>query len=355
MDFTSLDTLTTFKNFKAKRISSYDKTGGNADSISVKGNEEKVIANIEGPGKIKHIWCTIFGPWGPDDDRNFDIHALRNTLIKIYWDNEQFPSIECPIGDFFGLGHGKAYTYQCAIFSTSCNEAVSGQTNPRVAMNCWLPMPFLKNAKIVIKNEQKKNISMYFYIDYEKHNSLPKDSVYLHAQFKRINPLVPVISNGKNLSDKDNYVILEAKGRGHYIGTNMSINNLGGCWWGEGDDMIFVDRDNNDSWPPDLHGTGSEDYFSHAWGMQKVSHLYCGQPWSEVDDHTNRHHDEGKVCVYRYHILDPIPFTKSIRVSIEHGHANDQGNDYSSVAYWYQDEPHKKFEPMVPVDKRISE
>ncbi len=99
-------------------------------------------------------------------------------------------------------------------------------------------------------------------------------------------------------------------------------------------------------------GTGSEDSLFNAWGMQKVSHLYSGQPWSEINDNTNKHHDEGKVCVYRYHILDPIPFTKKIKVSIEHGHANDLANDYSSVAYWYQNEPHKKFKKIPTIDKR---
>jgi len=353
MNNNSFDYLITPKNFKAKRVSSYDKTGGNADSISIKGNSEKTIANIKGPGKISHIWCTIFGPWGPEDDRNFDIHALRNTIIQIYWDDEENPSIECPIGDFFGLGHGRAFTYQCSIFNTSCNIDVEGHINPRVAMNCWLPMPFLKSAKIVLKNEHEKSISVYFYIDYEQHTSLPLDTLYLHAQFKRINPLPAVKSNGKNLSDKNNYVILEAFGRGHYIGTNLSIDNIEGGWWGEGDDMFFIDKDDN-SWPPDLHGTGSEDYLCHAWGMQKVSHLYSGQPWSEINDNTNNHHFKGKVCVYRYHILDPIPFTKHIRVSIEHGHANDKGNDYASVAYWYQDEPHKKFAPLPIAKKRLA-
>ena len=351
MNKNTLDHLTTLKNYKSKRISTYDITGGNSDSMSLKGNSTTVIADIKGPGKINHIWFTIFGPWGPDDNRNFDIWALRNTLLLIYWDNEETPSIECPIGDFFGLGHGRAFTYQNAIFSTSCNAGVEGQINPRVAMNCWLPMPFLKNAKIVLKNEFNKSIAVFFYIDYEEHISLPDDTLYLHAQFKRENPLKAIVGNGKNLSDKENYTILEAYGKGHYIGANLSIDNLEGGWWGEGDDMIFVDKE-NDSWPPDLHGTGSEDYLCHAWGMQKVSHLYSGQPWSEIDDNTNRHHDEGKVCVYRYHILDPIPFTKKIKVSIEHGHANDLANDYSSVAYWYQNEPHKKFKKIPTTEKR---
>jgi len=354
MNTNKFDHLITPKNYKSKRVSSYDITGGNSDSMGIKGNQTTVIANIDGPGKINHIWFTIFGPWGPDDNRNFNVWALRDTLLLIYWDNEEHPSIECPIGDFFGLGHGRAYTYQNAIFSTSCNNSVEGTINPRVAMNCWLPMPFLKNAKIALKNEHSQSIAVFFYIDYEKHDSLPKDTLYLHTQFKRENPLTAIKSDGKNLSDKDNYLILEAYGKGHYIGTNFSINNIEEGWWGEGDDMIFVDKEDG-SWPPDLHGTGSEDYFCHGWGMQKVSHLYTGQPWTEFDDDTNIHHDKGKVCVYRYHILDPIPFTKKIRVSIEHGHANDLGNDYSSVSYWYQNEPHKTYNKIPSINDRRSD
>ena len=120
----------------------------------------------------------------------------------------------------------------------------------------------------------------------------------------------------------------------------MSIDNLSNGWWGEGDDMIFIDRDDERKWPPDMHGTGSEDYFCHAWGMQNATHLYTGTSWSQFPKEMII---KGKVCVYRYHIMDPVPFEKSIRVSIEHGHANNRSDDFSSVAYWYQNEPHKVF------------
>jgi len=113
--------------------------------------------------------------------------------------------------------------------------------------------------------------------------------------------------------------------------------------------MIFIDRDGERSWPPEMHGTGSEDYLGQAWGMQNVAHLYTGLSWRELDDHNSW----GKVCVYRYHIMDPVPFRKNIRVSIEHGHANNRSDDYSSVAYWYQTEPHKEFAPMPPAAQRL--
>ncbi|MFO7637330.1 MAG: glycoside hydrolase family 172 protein [Clostridia bacterium] len=348
-----MDSIYLHKDFKAKRVSSYDVTGGNTDSWTIPPGETRTLADISGPGMIHHIWFTIFGRWGKEDDRPFDPLTLRNVLIRMYWDGEKEPSVECPVGDFFGLGHGRAYTYQCAAFSTSCNEPIEGDINSRVAMNCWLPMPFHQNARIEITNEQDISIIAYFYIDYREYRELPEGSLHLHASWKRENPCTAVKGDGKNLSDKENYVILEAEGKGHYIGTNMSIDNQDGGWWGEGDDMIFIDREEKDPWPPDLHGTGSEDYLCHAWGMQKVSHLYDGQSWCEVSGEGNEHHNRGKVCVYRYHIADPVPFTKKIRVSIEHGHANDRGDDIASVAYWYQNEPHKPFAAMLPRDQRV--
>ncbi|MCX6376763.1 MAG: DUF2961 domain-containing protein, partial [Armatimonadetes bacterium] len=201
-----------------------------------------------------------------------------------------------------------------------------------------------------IVNEQAEPVhAFYFYIDYQKHRSLPDDAVYFHAKWRRENPCDGT-KGGKNLSDEGNYLIMEAEGRGHYVGANFSIEHLAQGWYGEGDDMIFVDRDGERAWPPDMHGTGSEDYLSQGWGMQNNAHLYNGQAWAELDHGWNQW---GKVCVYRYHILDPVPFQKNIRVSIEHGHANDRSDDYSSVAYWYQSEPHKEFAKMLPVELRL--
>ena len=343
------------KDFLPRRISSYDVTGGNADRWSIETGETKVLAEIDGPGMISHIWFTI---------KSSDRFYLRKLMLEVYWDGEESPSICSPVGDFFGLGHSRRYTYQCAIFNTSSN--VEGDLGGGVAMNCWLPMPFKKHAKIQIVNQQEERVrAFYFYIDYQVHQRMDADALYLHAQYRRENPCdgwqgpgsvrsTPEWAErqagpeGKNLSDEGNYLILEAEGRGHYIGVNMSVDHLQKGWWGEGDDMIFVDRDGERVWPPDMHGTGTEDYLGQAWGMQNVSHLYTGQSWAELEDSVKW----GKVCVYRYHILDPIPFTKNIRVSIEHGHANDHSDDFSSVAYWYQTEPHKVFVPAIRVNQR---
>ena len=129
------------------------------------------------------------------------------------------------------------------------------------------------------------------------------------------------------------------------MGVTLGVLQNANGWWGEGDEMIFVDDESK----PVINGTGSEDYLCHAWGMQSVDHLYSGQPWHELEDY----HHYGKICAYRYHILDPIPFTKNIRVSIEHGHANDRSDDWNSVAYWYQAEPHKPFPAITPVKYRL--
>ena len=364
---TDLFSLTQAKNYRAMRQSSWDRSGGNVDSLGdFLPGETRVLADLEGPGVISHIWITV---------ATTDPCYLRRLILRMYWDGEDESSVLVPLGDFFGLGHGRAYTYSCAAFSCSTNREGngSGNTNEGVAMNCWLQMPFRKSARIEVVNEQTEGTFVhmfYYYIDWQKYETLPEDTLYFHAMWRRENPAVvkrddseecrQMIENAQNLTDRYNYLILNAVGRGHYIGMNMSVDNLvPDTWWGEGDDMFFIDREEGTPdwggyWPPDLHGTGSEDYLCHAWGMQKTHALYHGQPWCEADtDDFTTHWKYGKVSVYRYHITDPIPFTKKLRVSIEHGHANDKENDIATTAYWYQDEPHQAFPALPPVELRL--
>jgi len=148
--------------------------------------------------------------------------------------------------------------------------------------------------------------------------------------------------NIANLDGKGNYVILEAEGHGHYIGCNLSVTHFQGTWWGEGDEMIFVD---GEKWPPSFHGTGGEDYFNHAWGMQKNAFPFSGSILHESDV-------PGYQVSYRFHLLDPIHFSKSIHVTMEHGHANHLADDWCSTAYWYQTLPSKPFD-VPPVEKRL--
>ena len=333
-----LKDLMNFKYFKAKRVSSYDKSGGNKDNISIPAKSTAVLAEIKGAGIIKHIWFTT-----SCEDKFY----LRKLILRMFWDKEKNPSVEVPVGDFFGVGHSKVSAYQSLPLNMTSG---TGEDGGHSAMNCYFPMPFSKNARIEIANECDLPIgSFYYYIDYEEHQKV-QNRAYFHAQWRRENPCKAVkFKKDKpeiNLTGKENYVILEAEGKGHYVGCNLSIHNLSSGWWGEGDDMIFVD---GEKWPPSLHGTGTEDYFCNAWGMQKRAYLFAGTSLF------NKKHKnwEGKWTIYRFHILDPIPFKKSIRVTIEHGHANNRGDDYSSVAYWYQKEPHKKFPKILPVKERL--
>jgi len=326
------------RNCRSKRQSSWDTTGGNNDRWEFPSGETITIADISGPGCITHIWMTS----GSDEPA-----WTRRRVIRMYWDGEEAASVEVPLGDFFGVGHGEIRQWESAVLNMSGPDGAD-----RSAFNCWFPMPFSKSARITVTNEGADSI-LYFYVDYEEYDEPMPDALRFHSQWRRENPCdgLPAHDVGsanelKNIGGEDNYVILEAEGRGHYVGCNLSIHNTRGEWWGEGDDMIFID---DDTWPPSLHGTGSEDYFSHAYGMQDVRGLYNGTSLF------NQKHEkwEGKWTVYRFHILDPVVFQKRIKVTIEHGHANHRCDDYTSTAYWYQAEPHKRLPRLAPVADRL--
>lgn len=340
----SLRELTLVRNGKRRRISSYDKTGGNKDFVVVPPDMAHNIANIEGAGCITHIWMTM-------STFQEERYVPRKVVLRMYWDGEESPSVEAPIGDFFGMGHGITKNFWSAPLSMSPQDGRG--------FNCFFPMPFSKGARIEVTNECESALILYFYIDYEEYERLDERELRFHAWWNRENPCKGIsdygISNeeyefgGKNTTGDENYLILDAEGKGHYVGCNINIHNLRMTdkwnWYGEGDDMIFID---GERWPPSLHGTGTEDYFNSAFCPQQE---YCspyhgiilggGPNWS------------GKVTLYRYHIADPIMFERSIRVTIEHGHNNHRSDDISSTAYWYQREPHKKFKPLPPVEERL--
>jgi hypothetical protein len=342
----SISTIAYLRDSKRKRLSSYDKTGGNDDRIYIESGESRVIADIKGMGCINHIWCTIAGE-NFIEEKNY----LRKIVVLMYWDGEENPSVEVPIGDFFGMGHAQCHNYVSAPLQMSPQDGKS--------FNCWFPMPFLTNAKIKILNECDKQIIFYYYIDYEEYNQMPKGLLRFHASWNRECPTKGIeqgnmtnrewLFEGKNTTGKGNYVILEARGKGHYVGCNINIHNLRDTakwdWPGEGDDMIFID---GDKWPPSLHGTGTEDYFNMAWcPNQEYSAPYHGITLGGKDNW------KGKISYYRYHIQDPIMFKKSIKVTIEHGHNNHRFDDWSSTSYWYQTEPHIKFKSLLPVKLRL--
>ncbi|MHA1819530.1 MAG: glycoside hydrolase family 172 protein [Promethearchaeota archaeon] len=330
------------KGRSAHRVSSFDRSGRNSDWWELPPKESTIIADIKGPGKITHMWLT--------QQKHY-----REVLIKITWDNAEQPSVLCPLGDFFGLGHSIVNSYESYFFcaSTPTNYA----RNRGCALNCYLPMPFKERAVIELVNESGEPHKQYFHIDYEKYEDISElgdDWGYLHAEFRRENPfggwgheiLVNTpeadIANKEELAWKNNYVILETRGRGKYIGCNLSVTNFQGTWWGEGDDMIWVD---GYKWPPDLHGTGSEDYFNQAWGMHDNRFLRNGSSIFEKKS-------GGYQTSYVFHVENPIYFNHEIKVTIEVGHGNHLRNEVSSVAYWYADRPYKVIDPP-PVEKRM--
>jgi len=333
---------------RRKRVSSYDKTGGNEDFMWIPAKEWTTIADIPGPGIINHIWMTF---WNRED------FTGRKIVIRFLWDGDENPGVIAPIGDFFGLGHGLATNYSCAVLSASPQDGKG--------LNCWFPMPFRKSVKIQIFNElDLGKFGLYFYFDYEEFkDTLPDEFLYFHAHWRRENPCdgltneeMSKLTNkeiqleGLNTSGDGNYVILDCKGRGHYVGCNLHVTNLRATlewnWWGEGDDMIFVD---GEKWPPSIHGTGSEDYFNTAFcPQQEVREPYHGVIFGGDKNWA------GRISMYRYHVEDPIPFSKDIRVTIEHGHDNRRSDDYSSTAYWYSNRTsHPELPEMPPVTDRL--
>jgi len=343
MDAGLLSSLTRVKNAKTLRASSWDVSGRNGDNWRIAPGETKVLADLKGPGCITHIWMTQGGQW-----------TYRDVVIKMYWDGEKNPSVLAPLGDFFCLGHCIVNSFQSLPFTASAHGGRHNHFGANAALNCYLQMPFNRSARVEVTNEGKVPYGQYFYFDYELYDQpLGDDVAYLHAQFLRENPAdgwgheIPVnvpeanIANKEKLAWDTNYVILEAEGRGHYIGCNLSVANFQGTWWGEGDDMIWVD---GYKWPPDLHGTGSEDYLNQAWGMQPNAFLFNGS--SIYESNTG-----GYQTSYVFHLTNPVHFKREVKVTIEHGHGNHLANDVSSVAYWYQIEPHKKF-GILPVAKR---
>lgn len=349
-----LDDLTRIKDRRTGRCSSWDVTGRGGDCWTVPPGGTKVLADIKGPAAITHIWMTQGAHY-------------RECLLKFTWDNAAHPSVLVPLGDFFGLGNGIVNSYQSLLFSASTRFPY--QFNKGCALNCYARMPFLERAVIELVNESGEAHRVYFYIDYETLDDFPPDAGYFHAEFRRVNPFggwgpeiasnkagsyLSSIVNKERLAFDNNYVILETKGKGHYIGCNLSVTNFHADWWGEGDDMIWVD---GYKWPPDLHGTGSEDFLNQAWGMQDNAFLRNGSsvfegrtlasgfsltPWSEGGYQTS----------YVHHIENPVRFQKEIKVTIEHGHGNHLANEMSSTAYWYAAEPTKVADPP-PVAQRM--
>ena len=303
------------KNSTLHQISSNDTSGGNNDFVAIPAGATRKLAEITGPGVITNIWVTISSP---------DKYFLRRILLRMFWDGETNPSVEVPIGDFFGTG----FEYKQYI-------------TPFVGMSSggyysYFPMPFNSSARVEVVNETGQEVnSFYYHIDYQLVPAPLEPSVaYFHATWHRDIRTDP----------KTYFTLLEAEGEGHLVGVNMSMQSYdGGLSFLEGDEMIYVDGQKEAS----MKGTGTEDYFNSGWYFNRGEFSAPYHGLILKDDSL------GRIAAYRFHILDVIPFKRSIRALIEHGTENQEVADYSATAYWYQKEPHKPFARMLPAGLRI--
>jgi hypothetical protein len=303
-------------------------------SVTIKAGTTFTVAEINGSGAIQHIWLTPTGNW-------------RFSILRFYWDDEATPSVEVPVGDFFGMGWGQ--------YSPMQSLAVS--VNPGSAFNCYWPMPFRKKCKITMENIDDRDMVLYYQVDYTL-TEVPADAAYFHAQYRRVNPL----------PYKDNYVLVDSiKGKGQYVGTYMAWGVHNNGWWGEGEIKFFMDGDTD---YPTICGTGTEDYFcgsydfdtrkKNAAGVEIVDYTEFTGPYAglhQVIRGDGHYSIAQRFGMYRWHIADPIRFEKDLKVTIQAlgwrsgGRYLPLQDDISSVVFWYQAEPHTRFPALPSKDK----
>lgn len=292
-------------------------------SILLEPKSKITLAEIKGSGAIQHIWMTSFPAY------------WRQLVIRMYWDDEETPSVEVPYGDFFCNG----WTERSNVNSLPI------AVNPAGGMNAYWEMPFRKSAKITIENLSEEEFPLYYQIDYTL-TEVFEDVGYFHAQWRRSNPLP---------YKKDHTILEDVKGYGHYVGTYIAwgVNNNG--WWGEGEIKFFMDGDNEF---PTIVGTGTEDYFGGAWNFEQPKGEYgiYSTPFlgmSQVIQPDGLYQTQQRFGMYRWHIMDPIRFEENLRVTIqalgwrEGGRYLPLQDDIASTAFWYQEEPHNPF-PKFP-------
>ena len=297
-------------------------------SIHVQPKETVTLAEIDGPGAIQQIWLTVHPQY------------WRKLIIRFYWDGEDAPSVEVPIGDFFCNGWGE----RCNITS------IPVSVNPAGGFNCYWEMPFRKKARITLENVVDEEIRGFYYqINYTL-TDVPDHAAYFHAQWRRSNPLP---------YKTDHTLVDGITGQGQYVGTYIAwgVNNNG--WWGEGEIKFFMDGDDQF---PTICGTGTEDYFGGAWNFEHpkgeygvFSSSYCGMP--QVIKPDGLYRSQQRFGMYRWHVMDPIRFKEDLRVTIQAlGWRTDRGylplqDDLASTVFWYQSEPHNAFPKIVDFEK----
>jgi D-arabinan exo alpha-(1,3)/(1,5)-arabinofuranosidase (non-reducing end) len=297
-------------------------------SVDIAAGATYTVAEISGSGAIQHIWMTPTGTW-------------RFSILRMYWDGEKEPSVEVPLGDFFAMGWGK--------YARISSLAVC--VNPGSAFNSYWPMPFRHEARITIENLDDKAMTLYYQVDYAL-SPVPADAAYFHAQFRRVNPL----------PYKQVYTILDGiKGRGQYVGTYMAWGVHNNGWWGEGEIKFYLDGDRE---YPTINGTGTEDYFNGSYDFENPErHQYeeFTSPYSglvQVLKPDGLYQSQQRFGLYRWHIPDPIRFVSDLRVTIQALGWRSGGrylplmDDISSVAFWYQSEPHATF-PKLPTKDQL--
>jgi hypothetical protein len=296
-------------------------------SVIIKPGETFTLAEIAGPGAIKHIWMTPTGNW-------------RYSIIRIYWDDETTPSVECPVGDFFAMGWGQ--------YAQLSSLAIC--VNPGSAFNCYWTMPFRKKCKITFENiNPQEQMYLYYQVDYVE-TQIPEDAAYFHAQFRRTNPDLTGIHT----------LVDGIKGKGQFVGTYLAwqVNNNG--WWGEGEIKFFMDGDKEF---PTICGTGLEDYFCGSYNFENKKEAryqeFC-TPYTglhQVIRPDGMYQSQQRFGMYRWHITDPVRFEKDLKVTIQDlgwrsgGRYLVQKSDISSVSFWYQTEPHAKFPTLPGIDE----
>ncbi len=284
------------------------------------------MAQIEGSGVIQHIWITV------------EPKAYRNCILRMYWDGESEPSVEVPLGDFFCNGHALRHNV------TSLPIVV----NPSGGFNSYWPMPFSKGARITIENQWKEAIGGFFYQITYALCEVPEKAGRFHAQWRR---------SVTGLDYPEHVIVDGIEGQGHYVGTFLAWTQLSNGWWGEGEVKFYLDGDTEH---PTICGTGTEDYFGGAWGFygngkeeEAFSTPFLGLPLVRHEPQTVPAYD-----LYRWHIMDPVRFKQNLKVTIQalgwwpDGTFQPLQDDISSVAYWYQAEPHKAFPALPPVELR---
>ncbi len=328
-----------------------------APSRIIKAGETLTLAEMEGPGIIHRIWCTV----------RREPEIVRGLVLRIYWEKQSSPSVEAPLQDFFGVPYARQVPFESALFA-----------NPEGrSFNCFIPMPFLSRARITMENQSARETELFFDIDYTLGDKLPTELCYFHAHYRRENPTTP---------KKDFQILPVVKGKGRYLGCNVGVRSIGDykepVWFGEGEMKIYLDGDTRF---PTLVGTGTEDLVGSAWGLGKFNHRYQGCLLSEKED--------GVWGFYRYHLPDPVYFHKQIRVDLQQisglmteeyskqfqpenypelvdtherfdpqkdGTPNRWANfespqDVCATAYWYQTLPSVPFPPLESYADRLKE